>query len=77
MQPLIILNILEDTTLTGWVITALLGVVVYFLQRFVKSVDKLEDSVSKIGNAIVEHKTIVDGHEERLERIEDKVFPTR
>lgn len=71
---MLLLNILEDTTLTGWLITGMLGIIVFFFKRFIKTVDRLEDSVSKIGNAITEHKTIVDGHEERLERIEDKVF---
>lgn len=68
---------LSVTSTTGWVISLLLGFVVFFLRRLLKSFDKMENTVSQIGNAIVEHRTIVDGHEDRIGRIEEKVFPTK
>ena len=70
-------SLLENTTLTGWLITLLLGALVFFLQRLLKSFDKMEETVSEIGKVIIEHKTIVDDHDHRINRIEEKVFPTK
>lgn len=70
-------DFLSDTTLTGWLITILLGAVAFFLRRLLKSFDKMENTVSNIGQSIVEHRTIVDDHDHRIGRIEEKVFPTK
>lgn len=64
----------ELTTPTGWIICLLLGVIIYFLKRFMKSFDKLEKSVEMVTTAIVEHKTIVDSHEKRLDKVERAVY---
>lgn len=71
------MSILADTTLTGWLITGLLGALVFFLRRLLKSFDKMESTVADIGKVIIQHKTIVDDHDHRLGRIEEKVFPTK
>lgn len=65
---------LSQTTPTGWIISTLLAIVVYFLQRFIKSIDEMKTDVGKIATAMVEHKTIVDEHDRRIERIEEKLF---
>jgi len=69
-----LLQAFEVTTPTGWIISALLAVIIWFLNRFVKSIDKMEKSVETISNAMVEHKTIVDEHERRINFIEEKIF---
>lgn len=70
-------TLLQNTSLTGWLITGLLTALVFFLKRLLKSFDKMEQTVSDIGKVIVEHKTIVDDHDHRLNRIEDKVFSNK
>lgn len=69
-----LLQALEMTTPTGWIISVLLAVIVYFLKRFMKSFDRLEQSVEKVTEAIVEHRTIVDAHEKRLDKVEKVLF---
>lgn len=71
------MDFITDTTITGWLITGLLAGLLFFLKRLLKSFDKMEQTVSDIGKVIVEHKTIVDDHDHRLNRIEDKIFPTK
>lgn len=70
-------TLLQNTSLTSWLITILLGGLLFFLRRLLKSFDKMEQTVSDIGKVIIEHKTIVDDHDHRLNRIEDKIFPTK
>lgn len=69
-----LLQSFEMTTPTGWIISILLAIIIYFLKRFMKSFDKLEQSVEKVSDAIIEHRTIVDGHEKRIDKIEKAVF---
>lgn len=69
-----LLQSLEMTTPTGWIISALLAVIIFFLRRFITSIDKMEKSVSIISEAVVKHETIVDAHEKRLDKIEQTVF---
>lgn len=64
----------QYTTPTGWIISTLLLIIVFFLKRFIKSFDSLQESVSEIKTAIVQHTTIVDEHERRITDIEDKVY---
>lgn len=71
------MDFISDTTITGWLITGLLAALVFFLKRLLSSFDKMEQTVSDIGKVIIEHKTIVDDHDHRLNRIEDKIFPTK
>jgi len=69
-----VLESFSNTTPTAWLITALLTVIVFFLKRFIRSVDEMKTSVDAIASAMVEHKTIVDEHDRRIEKIEDKLF---
>lgn len=67
-------SLLQNTSLTSWLITILLACLVFFLKRLLTSFDKMEQTVSDIGKIIVEHKTIVDDHDGRITKLEDKVY---
>lgn len=67
-------TLLQNTSITSWLITFLLAALVFFLKRLLTSFDKMEQTVSDIGKIIVEHKTIVDDHDSRITNLEDKVY---
>ncbi len=64
----------EMTTPTGWIISVLLTIIIYFLNRFMKSFDEMKNAVETITKTVVAHETIVDGHEKRLDKVEKVLF---
>jgi len=55
-------------------LSAMSVVLSFFFRRLIKSFDRVETAVIDLKEAVIEHRTITDGHERRIVKIEDKVF---